>query len=106
MADSRNTGKDMNALAVSVTPIVNDRTLVLKALNNDDFMWRTAEGIARETDLSLEAVNSVLSSLSDSLIQSAVPNENGRTRYTTLEHYRAHAGILRRVLDTLSDQVR
>jgi len=114
MADFKDRRKDMNARASSLAPPVDDnpisplvaRELVRTALNNPTYFWRTAEGIAEETHLQVEAVDHYLKTLSESLIVSAVPDPGGRTRYTTLEHYRAHAGILRRVLDTLSDQVR
>jgi hypothetical protein len=87
-------------------PAVDVRATVLDALSNPNFMWRTAEGIASETGLSLTTVDFVLDELSESLIRSASPDEHGRIRYTTLGNYRAHAGILRRVLSALSDQVR
>jgi len=87
-------------------PVVDVRTLVVGALAEPRVMWRTAEGIAAETSLSIEEVNSVLRSMSDSLIRSALPDNQGRTRFTTFQNYRAHAGILRRVLTALSDQVR
>ena len=76
------------------------------ALNNPRYFWRTVDGIANETHLSSVAISHYLDSIAESLIISAVPDSQGRLRYTTLEHYRAHAGILRRVLSTLSDQVR
>jgi hypothetical protein len=93
------------ANAEKVIPL-NSHERVLHALNRPEFMWRTAEGIAQETRLSLSNVEDVLSSMSNSLIYSSVPDDHNRPKFTTLEHYRGHAGILRRVLDTLSDQVR
>src|SRR5947209_6487969 len=113
MADSKKKSENMSAQASQPLPdIVDDLTvsqvlpLVRKALDSDAFMWRTAEGIAQEMNLPIAAVSAVLTSMGDSLIRSAIPDDQGRTRHTTLAHYRAHAGILRRVLDTLSDQVR
>ena len=113
MADSEKKHENMSALAASAPRIVDnerilsdERTAVLDALENPRYLWRTAEGIAVETDLLLASVRRVLVSESNSLIVSAIPDDHGKTRYTTLRHYRAHAGILRRVLDTLSDQVR
>lgn len=87
-------------------PVVDVRTLVLDALNEAHLAWRTAEGIASEKALSLDVVRLELASLSDVLIRSSFPDEHGRPRYTTFQNYRAHAGILRRVLSALSDQVR
>lgn len=91
---------------VKPDPIVDVRSIVLDAFEQSQSMWRTAEGIAVETGLPIAAVSLALKSLSDSLICSELPDDKGRTRYTTLGNYRAHAGILRRVLSALSDQVR
>lgn len=114
MTSSRKVNDNMAARAISpplpqVTnpqPAVDARTAVLDSLNGSHFMWRTAGGIAIETSLPTAIVESVLDEMSESLIRSATPDEHGRTRYTTFENYRAHAGILRRVLSALSDQVR
>jgi hypothetical protein len=113
MADFSDRRQNMNAQACAPLPArVNenkdyDAAIVRDALENDAYMWRTAEGISIDTGLSVSVVNFVLrTELSEFVIKSAVPDKDGRTRYTTLSHYRAHAGILRRVLDTLADQVR
>jgi len=94
------------APTLPLRPILSEKERVQQALNNDQFVWRTAYGISQETGIAVEDVNRILELMSDSLVRSAIPDSAGRARYTTLEHYRAHAGILRRVLDTLSDQVR
>src|SRR5580658_5908964 len=113
MANLDGKDDDMNALAktfpplpledaqsVAPAPVALDvRELIRVALNNPDYFWRTAEGIAHEVNLSPIVVGYYLDEIAESLIVSAVPDSQGRTRYTTLEHYRAHAGILRRVLD-------
>ena len=82
------------------------RAIVLACLNESETMWRTTEGIADETGLPVGPVKSVIDSVSDILIRAALPDSKGHVRFTTLRNYRAHAGILRRVLSALSDQVR
>lgn len=106
MADFEKTEKNMVAHSILAPETVSEYELVQQAFSRPEYMWRTAEGIAKETNLSVEVVDSVIREMSHELIRSAITDEHGRARYTTLSHYRAHAGILRRVLDTLSDQVR
>jgi hypothetical protein len=106
MANPEKKNDNMNALVVPVTPILDERTLVLEALNNPDYTWRTIGGIAKETRIPKARVARILDSLSDSVIRSSAPDPRGRTLYTTLDNYRAHSGILRRVLSALSDQVK
>jgi len=110
----------MNALANSLaaeplspadaaTPITSEATIegaVMDALSDERYLWRTAEGIARDTGFSTRLVKSVLIHSSDSVIRSVMDDEQGRPLYTTPQHYRAHAGILRRALSALCDQVR
>jgi hypothetical protein len=106
MASFNKKNDNMNALVNSFALPVDERRLVLKGLSNPAYLWRSAEGIAAEVDLPIESVKAALQYMSDSVIRSIVPDEEGRPLYTTPEHYRTHAGILRRALSALSDQVR
>src|SRR5260370_38492453 len=83
-------------------PEVGVRAVVLDDFEHSHSMWRTAEGIAAQTSLPVDKVNLALKTMSELLIRSALPDDKGRTHYTTLGNYRAHAGILRRVLSALS----
>lgn len=106
MSDLSKKRNNMNALAIPLAPDVTETQLVFEALENPAYLWRSAEGISAETHLPLEIVKQIILVESDRLIRSIVPDEKGRPLYTTPEHYRAHAGILRRALSALSDQVR
>jgi hypothetical protein len=106
MADFRKKDENMNALAAPAIPILNEHTRVLNALNNPNFTWRTIHGISRKTEIPIVRVKQILRDLSDSVIRSFIPDDEGRALYTTLKQYRAHSGILRRVLSALSDQVK
>jgi hypothetical protein len=103
--------ESMNAVAsVAAAPygpvVPSHRELVFDALSNPKYSWRTVEGMARETGLSADQVERVLKSESSVVLRATLPDAHGRLLYTTIDHYRAHAGILRRVLSALSDQVR
>src|SRR6266700_4120315 len=53
---------------------------VLSALSDPRWDYRTAEGIAGQTAISLEVVNEILSS-SDKVRKLSVPDKDGRTLY-------------------------
>jgi hypothetical protein len=64
-----------------------EAALVLKALEDPDWDWRTVEGVAQSTGLPVKRVQEVLES-SAAVMRSSVPDERGRPLYTTREHYR------------------
>lgn len=106
MANFRKDEENMSALAAPALPILDDRTRVLQALDNTNYAWRTISGISQETGIPAGRVKQILTEMSHSIIRSSVPDDQGQALYTTLKHYRAHSGILRRVLSALSDQVK
>jgi N-glycosylase/DNA lyase len=106
MASLNEKNDNMNALAVPAPALLNDTERVLESLENPQYDWRTVDGVARETNIPPHEVEQILKSLSREVIRSAVSSEDGRPLYTTVAHYKAHAGILRKVLSALSDQVR
>ncbi len=65
-----------------------EAALVLKALEDPNWNWRTAEGVAHSAGLSEERVQEVIIESSAAVIRSSVPDERGRPLYTTRRHYR------------------
>lgn len=73
-----------SAIAQNI-PDLDPSELVLKALEDARFVWRTVSGLAADTGLSEAAVTSALSELpSDVLLATSGPK--GRL-YTTRSHY-------------------
>jgi hypothetical protein len=68
--------------------VADQKDLVLKALENPNYTWRTIAGIAKETGLDEETVHQVLKALGEEVIRSEVPSEKGEGLYTTRSHYR------------------
>lgn len=62
-------------------------TLVLKALANENFKWRTVEGVAEETGLSANLVLEIISSNKEKIAKSSIPTEDYKDLYTTREHF-------------------
>ena len=70
-----------------------EAALVIKALEDPNWDWRTVEGVAESTGLSEERVQEVLES-SAAVIRSSVPDERGRPLYTTRKHYKNRRSFL------------
>lgn len=79
---------------------------VLTALENPEYNWRTVEGISIETGLGQAEVVQILSSLSDQIVQSSVPNEKGQALFTTRHHYYHSRSFVERVLSVFSDRIK
>jgi hypothetical protein len=81
------------------------RNIVVSALEDPHYEWRTVEGVAEQTGLSASNVRQVLEELNGEIIRSSIPDESGRNLYTTRKHYRETQGLGTRILSALSDKV-
>jgi hypothetical protein len=70
-----------------------ESALVMKALEDPEWDWRTVAGVAEETGLPKGKVRELLES-STSVIRSSVPDNEGRSLYTTRQHYKARRSFL------------
>jgi hypothetical protein len=77
---------------------------VKSALEEPEHLWRTVEGISRELKMPPARVEDILSQLSDVLIKSFT--QDGRSIFTTRDHYKAKRGTFGRIISALSDAVR
>jgi hypothetical protein len=65
----------------SATP--QQKSQVIQAIEDSDYVWRTVEGIAKETGLNEATVHNALGQLADDVLKSKVPDKHGRDLYTT-----------------------
>lgn len=79
--------------------------LVISALEDPRYDWRSIDGISEQAGLSRAQVRRVIEEMEDMIVRSSVPDEEGRSLYTTRRHYRATHGIGARLLDALADRV-
>ena len=79
--------------------------LVIRALEDPRYEWRTVEGIAEQTGIPSLKVLKILKSLKEDVLRSSIPDESGRDLFTTRKHYRQTHGIGARILSALSDRV-
>ncbi len=83
----------------------DSRNIVVRALEDPSYEWRTVEGVAEQTGLPASSVRQILEELNGEIIRSSIPDESGRNLYTTRKHYRETQGLGTRILNALSDKV-
>lgn len=81
------------------------RQAVLNALEDDRFVWRTIDGIAKDTGLDADAIWAVLDDPATDLLISSYPDERGRGLCTTRRHYKAKRSVGWRLLGAIADKV-
>ena len=81
------------------------RQAVLRALEDDRYVWRTIDGIANDSGLDPDAIWAVLDDPSTDLLISSYPDERGRGLYTTRGHYKAKRSVGWRLLGAIADKV-
>jgi hypothetical protein len=79
------------------------KTAVLKALEDERYDWRTIKGLVKSTGGNEQEVISILSSSSDQIIRSQ--DADGRSLFTTREHYQKTHGLGDRILSALADRI-
>jgi hypothetical protein len=80
---------------------VTDEPAVLAAIGRSHEAWLSAEAIAGETGLPIERVRTILDTTAEDVIVAPAGRPGGPVRYSTREHYRETAGLLRRYFDAL-----
>lgn len=70
-----------------------ESALVENALEDPSWDWRTIKGVADDTGLPEEKVRELLES-SRSVLRSSVPDKEGRSLYTTRQHYKRRRTFL------------
>ena len=92
-------------MSENANPNLDRRNIVVRALEDPNYEWRTVEGVAEQTGLEEANVRETLEELDGEIIRSSVPDESGRNLYTTRKHYRQTQGLGTRILSALSDKV-
>lgn len=81
------------------------QALVIAALEDDRYDWRTLDGIAEQTALPRAQVRRIIEGLGNTVVRSSIPDEDGRSLYTTRKHYNDTHSIGERFLNALADKV-
>ena len=78
---------------------------VMEALEDPHYLWRTVDGVARQTGLTPKEVLGVLEASADRVLRAGATTADGASLYTTREHYQRHAGFGARLLAALRNRV-
>lgn len=81
------------------------RQLVIAALEDPRYDWRTIDGIAEETGISNAQIVAIVNEAGNTIVRSSIPDEQGRSLYTTRKHYKDTHSLGARILDALADKV-
>ena len=79
------------------------KNLILAALENSEFKWRTARGISKEIGLPVQKVQDFLEN-SPAILRSKKPNKSGKPLYTTRERYKKSTPLTKRLLAALRNE--
>lgn len=82
---------------------VDLKAAVERALEDERYDWRTIKGLARSTGAREDEIVSVLNSLSDQLVRTQ--DADGRSLFTTREHYQKTHGLGDKLLSALADRI-
>ncbi len=76
---------------------MEDMSKILAALSSSNYTWRTVEGVSKETGVAPHQVVQIIESMPDKVIRSRIPDPQGRTLYTSREHYKETHSPLQRL---------
>jgi len=68
------------------------RDRILNALNRSSHKWRTARSIARDVDVRIDDITTLLNS-SDAFVRAGKPNARGESLYTAAEKHKRRDSI-------------
>lgn len=78
---------------------------ILDALNNKKFKWRTIKGVAKESGISPQVVQTFLYSNTDSIVKAPAPSEQGEALFTTREHFLGTSSFGEKLLGALKNRI-
>ena len=64
-----------------------ESALTIAAIERSKYVWRTAEGIAKDTGIALTRVRECLEGAGDDVLESDETDPLGRALYTTQDHF-------------------
>ena len=80
-----------------------EKKAILTALEESQFKWRTARGLAKDTDLALQDVQEFLEN-SQAILRSKKSNKSGSALYTTRKRYKSRTMLSTRLLAAMKNE--
>lgn len=81
--------------------------LIRKALENPEYVWRTIDGLLKDTPLTSDQIHSVLGELTvNGELVTATSEVDGKMLFTTRKHYQEKENPWNKLLSSLSGSIR
>jgi hypothetical protein len=80
------------------------KDLIMKAIINSSYRWRTPRGIAKDARIPLSKVITLLEK-GDDFLRAHKSNNNGEPLYTTKEKRQHETNLVQRILSVISNRV-
>lgn len=98
--------KEMRPMESVVGPS-DEARVILSAMNNSDFRWRTIRGIAKDAKLPPNEVTERVLDLQSKgiVIRASAPNKNGEPLFTTVEKYEESTPVATRIMSSFSGKI-
>ncbi|MBI4939095.1 MAG: hypothetical protein HY846_12940 [Nitrosomonadales bacterium] len=80
--------------------------LILNALADSRYKWRTPQGVASQVGVTENDVFQAIANNSDSIVQSSIPSTNGSPLFTTREHFHQLGSPFEKIVGAFKGRVR
>lgn len=87
-------------------PENNIEQLVLDALADDRFLWRTTQGVASQLGVNEGDVLEAIEKNEDQVVQSSVPSIEGAPLFTTKEHFHEKSSTFEKIVGAFKGKIR
>ncbi len=88
-----------------IQSITESNAALVRALEDERYQWRTIDSLSEDLGLTREEVARRLMELNGQLLRSSIPDDLGRSLYTTRRHYQATHTFGERLLAAIADRV-
>lgn len=85
---------------------VKTEQLILDALSDSRYKWRTPQGIAKQVGIPEQEVLQVIADHSDSIVQSSVSSTEGAQLFTTREHFHQTSSAIEKIVGAFKGRIR
>ena len=86
-------------------PVNFSKDKLVKALEDERYQWRTVDGLVTDLKMHRETIEELLAGMKQTVVRSSIPDDRGRSLYTTRRHYKRTHGFGDKVLAALSDRI-
>jgi uncharacterized protein (UPF0264 family) len=81
------------------------KKLVIKSLENENFDWRTIDGISNETGLDPLVIHQIISQDNEDIVQLSAVTKDGKNLFTTREKFSKTASPTQKIMGALKNRL-